>query len=41
MEYVWVLLFVGALVEEAKYGYILAQLLWGKVVVNESLFAGK
>ena len=35
------LLFVGAFVEEAEYGYVAAELLWCKVVVYEGVFVGK
>ena len=35
------LCFVGALVEEAEYGYVAAELLWGKVVVWKGLFVGE
>ena len=33
LEDVGVLCFVGAFVEEAEYGDVAAELLWGKVVV--------
>ena len=40
-EDVRVLCFVGAFVEEAEYGNVAAELLWGKVVVDEGLFVGE
>ena len=40
-EYVWVLGLVGTFVEEAEYGYVAAELLWGKVVLYEGLFVGE
>ena len=40
-EDVGVLCFVGAFVEEAEYGYVAAELLWGKVVLYEGLFVGE
>jgi hypothetical protein len=36
-----VLLFVGALVEEAKDGNVASELLWSKVVSDEGLYVGE